>query len=133
MTRQGAAATLERELLKRMDAQQERLVDLLATLVRFPTDNPPGHNEGPAQEWMAQRLREVGAGVDVFAVLPGRPDVVGTLGGAGGGPSLILNGHIDVAEVRQREAWQRDPFAPVIEGRTMYGRGASDMKSALAA
>ncbi|MFQ5880447.1 MAG: ArgE/DapE family deacylase [Dehalococcoidia bacterium] len=133
MAQQGTLTALEKEIAGRMDAQQERLIDLLATLVRFPTDNPPGHNEGPAQEWMAQRMRQLGAAVDVFDALPGRPDVVGTVRGAGGGPSVILNGHIDVAEVRQPDAWQRPPFQPVIEGRLMYGRGTSDMKSALAA
>jgi acetylornithine deacetylase len=46
---------------------------------------------------------------------------------------VILNGHIDVAEVRQRGAWRREPFDPVVEDRLMYGRGTADMKSALAA
>lgn len=129
----NALSALERALLGYIGAHQERLVELLATLVRFRTDNPPGGNEGPAQEWMAERLRRLGAQVDVFDVLPGRPDVVGVFRGSGGGRSLVLNGHIDVAEVRQADAWRHDPFEPVIEGRLLYGRGSSDMKSALAA
>jgi len=128
-----AHTSLEKALLDCIDRRQQRLVDLLAALVRFRTDNPPGGNEGPAQEWMATQLRRLGAEVDAFDVLPGRPDVVGVLRGSGGGRSLVLNGHIDVAEVRQPEAWRHDPFEPVIEGRLLYGRGSSDMKSALAA
>ncbi len=123
----------ERELLRRIDSKQSDLIELLAMLVRFPTDNPPGNNESVAQEWIAQRLEKAKARVDVFDVLPKRPDTVGVLPGTGGGRSIILNGHIDVAEVRTREAWTHDPFDPVIDGRIMYGRGTSDMKSAIAA
>jgi acetylornithine deacetylase len=125
--------TLESMALKAVDAEEPRLIDLLATLVRFQTDNPPGHNEAPAQQWMAEHMRGLGMEVDVFEPLVGRPNAVGILRGSGGGRSVILNGHIDVAEVRQRAAWRRDPFSPVIEDRVMYGRGTADMKSALAA
>lgn len=123
----------DERILNALDETQPTLVDLLATLVRFETDNPPGNNEAPAQSWMAARMRELGMDVDLFDALPGRPDAVGIWRGTGGGRSVILNGHIDVAEVRQRDLWTRDPFDPVVEGRTMYGRGTSDMKSALAA
>lgn len=125
--------TLEQRLLGALEAVQTEAVDLLATLVRFETDNPPGGNEAPAQHWVAERMQKLGMEVDLFDALPGRPNAVGVWKGTGGGRSVILNGHIDVAEVRQRALWARDPFDPVIEGRTMYGRGTSDMKSALAA
>jgi len=125
--------TLEQRVLGAVEAAQSDVVRLLAELVRFETDNPPGGNEGPAQRWMAERMRQLDLEVDLFDALPGRPNAVGILKGSGGGHSLILNGHMDVAEVRQRGAWRRDPFEPVVEGRTMYGRGTSDMKSALAA
>lgn len=120
-------------VLAAVDAAQLELTGLLADLVRFETDNPPGKNEAPAQQWMAERMQKLGMEVDLFDALPGRPNAVGALRGAGGGRSVILNGHIDVAEVRQRALWQRDPFKPVVEERTMYGRGTADMKSALAA
>lgn len=125
--------TLEQRLLGALEAVQTEAVDLLATLVRFETDNPPGGNEAPAQHWVAERMQKLGMEVDLFDALPGRPNAVGVWKGTRGGRSVILNGHIDVAEVRQRALWARDPFDPVVEGRTMYGRGTSDMKSALAA
>ncbi|MBI4240379.1 MAG: ArgE/DapE family deacylase [Candidatus Rokubacteria bacterium] len=128
-----AVMTLEQRVLGAVEAAQSDVVRLLAELVRFETDNPPGGNEGPAQRWMAERMRQLDLEVDLFDALPGRPNAVGVLKGTGGGHSLILNGHMDVAEVRQRETWRRDPFEPIVEGRTMYGRGTSDMKSALAA
>jgi len=126
-------AALEQRLLQAIDGAQADLIELLSSLVRFETQNPPGGNEAPAQQWIADRMRKLGMEVDLFEPLPGRPNAVGVLRGAGGGRSVILNGHVDVAEIRQRARSERDPFTPVIEGRTMYGRGTSDMKSALAA
>lgn len=123
---------IEQMIVESMDSHEDRLVGLLRSLVQFPTENPPG-NEEPAQRWVAERLRELNAEVDIFDVLPGRPDVVGLLRGIGDGRSIILNSHVDVVEARQRESWQHDPFEAVVEGRIMYGRGTSDMKSAMAA
>jgi acetylornithine deacetylase len=63
----------------------------------------------------------------------GRPNVVGRIAGAGGGRSLILNGHIDCVTVEPEAEWRHGPFsADIAEGR-MYGRGTSDMKGGLAA
>jgi acetylornithine deacetylase len=52
---------------------------------------------------------------------------------APGGRSLILNGHIDVVSPGALADWARDPWEPVIEDDWMYGRGAADMKSGIAA
>ena len=111
---------------------RDELVQWLVALVRFDTSNPPGQ-EAAAQAWVAARLLELDLAVDTWDVLPGRPNVVGVWAGADTGRSVILNGHIDVAEVRRPELWTRPPFEGVIEGRRLYGRGSSDMKGALAA
>jgi acetylornithine deacetylase len=66
--------------------------------------------------------------VDLWDVLPGRPNVVGRLPGSGGGPSLLLLGHLDVVG-----PWGPDAFDPVVREGRMYGRGAADMKSGFAA
>lgn len=62
----------------------------------------------------------------------GRPNVVGTLEGAGDGPTLTLGGHIDVVDVEEDE-WERDPWAITVEDGTIYGRGSADMKGGIAA
>jgi acetylornithine deacetylase len=49
------------------------------------------------------------------------------------GRSLILNGHIDVVSPEPASLWNGDPFAPRRDGEWLYGRGAGDMKSGLAA
>lgn len=63
----------------------------------------------------------------------GRPNVVGTLEGSGGGRSLILNGHIDTVTLEPVGDWTREPFGAQIEDGLMYGRGTSDMKGGLMA
>ena len=50
-----------------------------------------------------------------------------------GGPVLVLLGHTDVVPPGPREAWHSDPFVPEIRDGVLYGRGAADMKSGVAA
>ncbi|MGD2067330.1 MAG: ArgE/DapE family deacylase [Gemmatimonadota bacterium] len=124
---------------------------LLATaraLVRIPTHEG---NETPAQEAMADLMADAGLEVDRWVVdveaLARHPafsaeierhaplGVVGTLppSDAGGGRSLILNGHVDVVPPGDPALWSRPPFEAVVEEGRLYGRGALDMKGALVA
>src|SRR5205085_10206268 len=57
----------------------------------------------------------------------GRPTVIGRTRGRG--PTLLLNGHLDTVGI----AGMDRPFEPRIDGRRLHGRGAYDMKGALAA
>jgi len=50
-----------------------------------------------------------------------------------GGPNLCFAGHTDVVPVGDAAAWTHDPFAAVVENGLLIGRGAADMKSAIAA
>jgi len=61
----------------------------------------------------------------------GRFDVIGR-SGAGAGPSLLLNGHIDVVPAEQPDRWTSPPFEPRRDGDLLYGRGAGDMKGGFA-
>lgn len=118
--------------LSQIENRKEELFHLLMTLIRFKTPNPPGGNERPAQEWMAEQMRPLGFKVEVFDALPGRPNAVGRLAEVGGGKSIILNGHVDVCEDRLLNKWRRDPYDPYIEGGALFGKGGTDMKGALA-
>jgi acetylornithine deacetylase len=62
-----------------------------------------------------------------------RLNVVGRWRGAGGGRSLILNGHMDVVPTGDVGQWTHDPWAGDVAQGRMYGRGSCDMKAGLAA
>jgi succinyl-diaminopimelate desuccinylase len=102
----------------------------LADLIRTPSVNPPG-NEGAVAALMTAKLSALGLETMTVEAAPGRPSVIGKLAGSGNGPTLLLNGHMDVQPSGHH--WTRDPFAATIEGRRMYGQGAMDMKAGLAA
>lgn len=120
-------------LLKTVEDSREYLVKLTSDLVKFNTANPPGRNTSEAQHWFASVLQSVGFKTELFDVFPGEPDLVGVLKGTGGGRSIMLNGHMDVAETRPDEKWDHGPFEPVVVGSRIYGRGTTDMKGGLAA
>lgn len=115
----------------------EHRADLVARvrdLVAFPTLSPPGRNTAAAQASVAGWLRSLGCEVEQFEVYPGDPDVVGRWRGVGGSSarSLLINGHIDVAEVAH-EGWLTGPFDAAERDGRLNGRGVCDMKGGLAA
>jgi acetylornithine deacetylase len=109
------------------------ITDLLAQLVAIDSVNPSlvpgGAGEARIAAFVAGWLTERGLEVTVDEPLPGRPSVVGVARGTGGGPSLMLNAHIDTVTV---EGMDR-PHEPVVRDGRLYGRGAYDMKGGLAA
>jgi formylaminopyrimidine deformylase len=115
--------------------RSNELIELAQHLIRYPTLSPPGRNTVELQAEIARYLADAGFETDTFEIFPGDVDVVGTRKGSGSDEfaSIIFNGHVDVAEIGERDAWTHDPFDPVIEGDRLYGRGACDMKGPLAA
>src|SRR6185312_9002073 len=116
-----------------IEIQREALVEALAELVRIPSINPdlvPGANgEATIAEAIATRLRGTpGITVELQEVVPGRPNVIASVG-AGNGRTLMLNGHTDTVTVEG----MTEPFSARVDGNRLYGRGSSDMKAALAA
>ncbi len=128
-------------VLKAIDSRRDEIVDFAAELIRQPSINPdlePNDDaERPAGEWLRDQFESMGGfEIDYYEVAANRPNVVATRKGAGGGRSLIWAAHHDVVPVtpEQREQWiGSGPFSgEVIDGK-LYGRGASDMKGAIAA
>ncbi len=108
-------------------------IHLLKELISVESVNPDLVPGGSGEARMASLIAELMRGYDlevaIEEALPGRPNVIGVLHGSGGGPSLMLNGHLDTVGVEGMEA----PFVPRESGGRMYGRGAQDMKGGLAA
>jgi len=63
----------------------------------------------------------------------GRPNLIGTLRGSGGGRSLLLNGHVDTMAPGDRKEWTFDPWSAEVKDGSIYALGACDMKAGLAA
>ncbi len=60
-------------------------------------------------------------------------NVIGEIKGASAGPAILFDGHMDTVDVSDAEDWTVPPFEGIIKDGRIYGRGASDMKCALAA
>ena len=105
----------------------ERPIDLLRTLVRFDTTNPPG-DEADCIGYLNGLLREGGLSTTLLAKDPKRPNLVARLSGRGNAPGLVLQGHVDVVTTAN-QTWRHDPFAADLVDGLVWGRGSLDMKS----
>jgi succinyl-diaminopimelate desuccinylase len=107
-------------------------IALTRRLVGFNTINPPG-DEAACAEYLAQVLASCDVATEVVQFGPARANLLARI--AGRDPTqapLVLTGHLDTVPLGTAK-WSTPPFAAeVIDGR-LYGRGASDMKSGVAA
>jgi succinyl-diaminopimelate desuccinylase len=107
-------------------------VELAQALIRCPSVTP--RNEG-VMEVLAGVLQSAGFQVwrPVFAEGDEQPveNLYARYGTAS--PNLCFAGHLDVVPVGDERAWEMPPFGAEIKGKYLYGRGAEDMKSAIAA
>ena len=144
---------LEQRVSDAIRERSDELVELAGALIALDTTarevGDPPRQEAALQELLAERLQAAGASIDLWepdaaalAGMPmvppglsfeGRPQLIARFPGAGGGASLIYNGHIDVVSAEPHAAWTSDPFTPTVRDGRLYGRGACDMKGGVAA
>ena len=105
--------------------------ELLSRLLSFNTVNPPGA-ERPAQEHLAEHLSSAGFDCELLGAEPQRPNLIARLRGAQDGPTLCLLGHVDTVLAHPQE-WTHDPWSGDVADGSLWGRGALDMKSQVAA
>lgn len=144
----------EAQVCEEIAIREDDLVALASDLIAFDTtaranlDDPP-RDEAALQEYLGERLRAVGADVDIWEPTPsevvasrqippgmrfdGRPQLAGRLLGSGGGRSLLFNGHVDVVSSEPRGRWTSDPNGAEVRNGLLYGRGSCDMKGGVAA
>ena len=109
--------------------------ELLQRLIRLDTVNPPGQERG-AQEALAAVLSDAGFDCELLAAEPERPNLVARLRrdgtGAPAGPRLCYLGHVDTVLANAAE-WTHGPWSGDLAEGFLWGRGALDMKSQVAA
>lgn len=107
------------------------LKEMIALKSENPFDEAPreGYREQEMGDYLAEQMSALGMEVTVKEIAPGRPNVFGFLKGSGGGPTLMLAGHMDTA----RTDGYADAYRVREKGGRIYGRGACDMKAGLAA
>jgi acetylornithine deacetylase len=143
----------EQRVCEAVAAGRDDLVRLASDLIGFDTTaravGDPARDEALMQEYLAGRLAGCGASVDLWEpdasamagkpLVPpgldfaGRPQLIASVAGRGGGRSLVFNGHIDVVSAAPLDEWASDPFVPEVRDGLLYGRGACDMKGGIAA
>jgi len=107
-----------------------RAIRIAQQLVQVSSVNPPGDVRACAEVAQAA-LANAGIEVDTVEGEPGRVNVIARLGDPASGPTILLNGHLDV--VPATADWEAEAFSGRIADGMLIGRGAVDMKSGLAA
>jgi succinyl-diaminopimelate desuccinylase len=108
---------------------RSELVAFTETLVGFDTQNPPGRT-ARVVDWLESTLAGTDLHVERLAVDPEKPNLVVTLPGATD-RTLCFNGHLDTVPFDGSD-WSYAPLGERVDDR-IYGRGATDMKGAVAA
>jgi len=107
---------------------REALTDLALDLLAIDTSNPPGDTRG-AVDAVERFLDPLPVEVERFAVDPAKPNLLVRVAGESD-RTLLYNGHLDTVPF-DAGAWTRDPLGELADDR-VYGRGATDMKGAVA-
>jgi succinyl-diaminopimelate desuccinylase len=114
-------------LVQELKRRQAELYELCASLIRIPSENPPGDTT-KLVGFVADYLTAAGIKSRIHEPKRGMPNVLATLGT--GRRNLVLSGHLD--EFPAGEGWSFPPFAGTLTDGKIMGRGAGDMKAGLA-
>ncbi len=124
---------LRQTLAAQIDDDADDLTGFLSTFVQAKSPNPPGDTREAAAV-LTDFLDRAGIDYEVVAPQSDMPNILASFeGGAGPGPHLVLNGHIDVFPVEDTSVWSRDPWSGEIADGSVWGRGVIDMKCGTAA
>src|ERR1700751_693487 len=140
------SVNVNQELLRKVDESRDKAIRFLQDMIAIPSVTG---DEANIQKFLSDYMTTMGLDVDMWETnwkelkkhpayrsvdrgYEGRPNIVATLKGSGGGRSLLLNGHTDVIPVGGGEGWSDNPWSATIKDGRIYGRGSADMKSGVA-
>lgn len=134
--------TSEDQVRAAVAAATDEMVALTQRLVRINSENPPGRYEAVGAAY-AEALAALGMEVEILRVPDAlvaarglttpRLNVIGRLGAAAPGPSLMLNAHLDTVPIGDAGRWTVEPLGGEVRDGRVWGRGAVDSKGRLAA
>jgi succinyl-diaminopimelate desuccinylase len=105
-------------------------IELLKQLISFRSITP---NDAGSMGWLVDRISKLGFNCKKFQFDQNDPTVNMYASIGSGGRNLCFAGHLDVVPPGSLDAWKHDPYCGTIVGDMLYGRGAVDMKGAIAA
>lgn len=120
---------LPRSVDEYLTTHQTDLIEFAETLIGYDTQNPPGRTVAVV-DWIESTFADADVAVDRVEVDPEKPNLVATLPGESD-RTLCFNGHLDTVPYDDTD-WSRSPLGKRTDDR-IYGRGATDMKGAVAA
>ncbi len=140
------SASARQKIVETIDTNRDKAIKFLQDMIKIPSVTG---DEAKIQAFLSDYLSRLGLKVDLWesdwealkkhpGYIPvergyeGRPNIVATWKGAGGGRSILLNGHTDVIPVGNGEGWSDNPWSAKVKDGRIYGRGSCDMKSGVA-
>lgn len=115
-----------------VSAQEARLVDELVRFLSIPSVSTRAGDCRVAAEYLARRMAAMGGQVEVFET-GGNPVVFAVFGPSTAHRQILVYGHYDVQPPDPIDAWETDPFRPIIRNGRIIARGATDDKGNLLA
>jgi succinyl-diaminopimelate desuccinylase len=113
----------------RITVDSDEVVRLASDLIGIESHSATPGREAAISSFLVEWFLSRGVDAKLVPALDGRPNVVARVDLGGPGPALLLNGHLDTVPAGD----MKDAFTPRIEDGVLWGRGACDMKSAVAA
>jgi acetylornithine deacetylase len=138
----GGSPSLRARVVDAVDRLAEPLVASVSAAVRIPSVNPkyPGQDhdrlvgaEAEVAALLQDLHRAAGAETELVTVEKGRDNACARVRGAGGGRSLVLNGHVDVVPPNRAALWSHPPFSGLVTDTAVHGRGSTDDKGGVVA
>jgi len=130
--RSGLENPTEQAVVGFLAAREEEILAFARELVATPSPNPPG-DERAVADLVERELAGLGIDqVERVGAREERPNLLVRVPGSRATPVLMLSGHLDTKPAGDRDAWETDPWDPVLRDGDLVGLGSGDMKAAVA-
>jgi acetylornithine deacetylase len=131
MTAREQASSAEKTVLEFLEGRDAEILQFARDLIATPSPNPPG-DERAVADLVTAKLAELGiTDVERVGASVERPNLIVRVPGSGNGSTLMLSGHLDTKPAGDMDAWETDPWDPVLRDGDLIGLGCGDMKAAV--